>query len=87
MLNASRGDVLRKLGISTGDTRLDAFRHGLATTLADQSVPRTVLQRQLRYADVKTTLKVYAHGIPESQWNAMEDVSVQTPWLRYAKYF
>jgi integrase len=47
---------------------------GLATELAEASVPLTVLQNQLRHADVKTTLKVYAHVIPQSQRDAMENI-------------
>lgn len=66
--------VLRNLGISTTDTGLHAFRHGLATELAEQSVPITVLQSQLRHADVKTTLRVYSHVIPQTQRDAMERV-------------
>lgn len=68
--------ILRKLGISTANTGLHAFRHGLATELAEASVPRPVLQQQLRHADVKTTLRVYAHAIPESQRVAMENASL-----------
>ena len=66
--------LLRKLGI---DDRagLHAFRHGLATELAEASVPITVLQTQMRHADVKTTLRVYAHIIPQSQREAMERAS------------
>jgi integrase len=64
--------VLRKLGIPAAG--LHAFRHGLATELAEASVPLTVLQNQMRHADVKTTLKVYAHVIPQSQRDAMEKV-------------
>jgi integrase len=63
--------VLRQLGIPAV-AGLHAFRHGLATELAEASVPITVLQNQLRHADVKTTLKVYAHVIPQSQRDAME---------------
>jgi integrase len=63
--------VLRKLGIST-NAGLHAFRHGLATELAEASVPIPVLQQQMRHADVKTTLKVYAHVIPQTQRDAME---------------
>jgi len=70
--------VLRKLGISTVNTGLHAFRHGLATELVDASVPVTVLQNQLRHADVKTTLKIYAHVIPQSQRDAMENLSGQS---------
>ena len=58
--------VLRKLGIPTADAGLHAFRHGLSTELVEASVPLTVLQSQLRHADIKTTLKVYAHVIPQS---------------------
>ena len=68
--------VLRKLGIPDKDAGLHAFRHGLATELAGASVPLTVLQQQLRHADVKTTLRVYAHAIPESQRIAMEGVAL-----------
>ena len=68
--------LLRKLGIPDKDVGLHAFRHGLATELAEASVPLTVLQQQLRHADVKTTLRVYAHAIPESQRVAMERVSL-----------
>ena len=53
---------------------LHAFRHGLATELVDNSVPLTVLQNQLRHADVRTTLKIYAHLIPQSQRDAMEKI-------------
>jgi integrase len=70
--------VMRQLGI-TMKAGLHAFRHGLATELAEASVPITVLQSQLRHADVKTTLKVYAHVIPQSQRDAMERLgSVQS---------
>jgi len=68
--------ILRKLGIPGKGTGLHAFRHGLATELAEASVPLTVLQQQLRHADVKTTLRVYAHAIPESQRVAMEHASL-----------
>jgi integrase len=70
--------VLRKLGISTVNTGLHAFRHGLATELVDASVPVTVLQNQMRHADVKTTLKIYSHVIPQSQRDAMENLSGQS---------
>lgn len=68
--------ILRKLGIPEKNTGFHAFRHGLATELAEASVPITVLQQQMRHADVKTTLRVYAHVIPESQRVAMERASL-----------
>jgi integrase len=70
--------VLRKLGIPTKDAGLHAFRHGLATELADKNTPISVLQKQMRHADVRTTLEVYAHVIPQSQRDAMEAVSIGT---------
>lgn len=66
--------VLKELGIPLANTGLHAFRHGLATELAEASVPLTVLQNQLRHADVKTTLRVYSHVIPQTQRDAMEQV-------------
>jgi integrase len=66
--------VLRKLGIPSREVGLHAFRHGLATELAEASVPIPVLQGQMRHADVRTTLKIYAHALPESQRDAMEKV-------------
>jgi integrase len=66
--------VLKKLGIPAYNTGLHAFRHGLATELAEASVPLTVLQNQLCHADVKTTLRVYSHVIPQTQRDAMEQV-------------
>jgi integrase len=65
--------VLRKLGICT-KAGLHAFRHGLATELAEASVPITALQNQMRHADIRTTLKVYAHAIPQTQREAMEHI-------------
>ena len=55
---------------------LHAFRHGLATELAEASVPIPVLQTQMRHADVKTTLRIYTHIIPQSQRDAMERASM-----------
>lgn len=66
--------ILRKLEIPDKNAGLHCFRHGLATELAERSVPVTVLQQQLRHADVRTTLKVYAHVIPQSQRDAMESI-------------
>jgi integrase len=70
--------ILRKLGIPEKDAGLHCFRHGLATELAERSVPVTVLQQQMRHADVRTTLRVYAHAIPQSQRDAMESVGAHS---------
>jgi integrase len=80
--------ALRKLGIAPAG--LHAFRHGLATELSESCVPITVLQAQMRHADIKTTLKVYAHAIPQSQRDAMENIgqslrSINTLRFRQAK--
>jgi integrase len=32
----------------------------------------TVLQQQMRHADTKTTLQIYAHAIPQTQRDVME---------------
>jgi integrase len=66
--------VLRRLGIPDKDTGLHAFRHGLATQLVEASVPLSVLQKQLRHADVATTLRIYTHAISQSQRDAMENI-------------
>ena len=65
---------MKELGIPSQNTGLHAFRHGLATELAEAAVPLTVLQNQMRHADVKTTLRVYSHVIPQTQRDAMEQV-------------
>ncbi len=70
--------VLKKLGIPTLNAGLHAFRHGLATQLVEASVPLTVLQKQLRHSDVATTLRLYSHAIPQSQRDAMENVTLQS---------
>jgi integrase len=69
--------ILKKLGIPSYRVGLHAFRHGLATELADASVPLPVLQSQMRHADVKTTLRVYTHVVQDSQRQAMEQVASQ----------
>ncbi len=66
--------VLRMLKIPERNAGLHAFRHGLATELAETE-PITVLQTQMRHADVRTTLRVYAHIIPDSQRESMERIA------------
>jgi integrase len=70
--------VLKKLNIPTKFAGLHAFRHGLATELADKSTPIPVMQQQMRHADVRTTLRVYAHVILQTQRDAMEAISIGT---------
>ena len=64
--------ILAKLGIPSRNVGLHAFRHGLATELADASVPLPVLQSQMRHADVRTTLRTYSHVFQQSHRDAME---------------
>jgi integrase len=66
--------VLKKLGIPTTNVGLHAFRHGLATALVEASAPISVLQTQMRHADVATTLRIYTHVIQQSQRDAMETI-------------
>ena len=70
--------VLRKLGIPSANTGLHAFRHGLATELVESNAPLSVLQKQMRHADIATTLRIYTHAIPQSQRDAMEAVGLQS---------
>lgn len=62
--------ILGRLEIPEGNAGLHCFRHGLATGLAERSAPVTMLQQQMRHADLSTTLRVYAHAIPQSQRDA-----------------
>jgi integrase len=78
VVRAGLKPVLKKLGLPFHDVGLHAFRHGLATQLCEASVPVTVLQNQMRHADVSTTLKIYAHAIPQSQRDAIESVELQS---------
>jgi len=73
--------ILKRLNIPAKRTGLHAFRHGLATALVDEGAPFSVLQQQLRHADVKTTLRIYAHAIPASQREAMDRISIGTTQL------
>lgn len=70
--------VLRKLGIPAHDVGLHAFRHGLATELANTGTPVGTLQQQMRHADVRTTLEIYAHVLPDSQRHAVEGAAIST---------
>jgi integrase len=67
--------VLRKLGIPEAYAGLHAFRHGLATELVQRSTPLPDVQKQMRHADVRTTLKIYSHAIPATQRAAMESLA------------
>jgi integrase len=68
-----------KLPIPPAGIGLHAFRHGLATELVEQSAPITAVQKQMRHSDVKTTLKIYAHAIPQTHRDMMERVNLNVP--------
>jgi integrase len=68
--------VLTRLGIPTRFAGHHTFRHGLATELADRSTPIPMLQKQMRHADIRTTLKGICKRHP--QRDAMEAVSIGT---------
>jgi len=70
--------LLRKLGIPAREVGLHAFRHGLATELANAGTPLVTLQQQMRHADVGTTLRVYTHVLPDSQRQAVEGAAIST---------
>jgi integrase len=72
--------VLKKLGMRTADVGLHAFRHGLSTELANNSVPLPVLQQQMRHADVRTTLRVYSHVIQQTHRDEMEKLGGLPNW-------
>jgi hypothetical protein len=51
------------------------------TTASTQHPPvisPAMMQKQMRHADIRTTLRVYAHVIPQSQRDAMENISIGT---------
>jgi integrase len=70
--------VLKALKMPTKEVGLHAFRHGLATELADSSAPLPVLQQQMRHADIRTTLRVYAHVISKTHREFMESVGLRS---------
>jgi len=67
--------ILKKSGIPAHDVGLHAFRHGLATELANASVPLPVLQRRMRHADVHTTLRIYSHLVSDTHVDVMEKLA------------
>jgi integrase len=70
--------VLRKLDLPACEVGLHAFRHGLASELANSGCSLPTLQQQMRHGDVRTTLSVYAHVLPESQRQAVEGAAIST---------
>ena len=65
--------VQDKLGISHTGTH--AFRHAAASELLEEGAPLTVVQRQLRHGDAKTTLQKYGHVVGDSQRRAVNTLA------------
>lgn len=65
--------VQDKLGIP--DTGTHAFRHAAASELLEEGAPLTVVQRQLRHGDAKTTLQKYGHVVGDSQRRAVNTLA------------
>ena len=58
-------------------TGLHAFRHAAASELLEEGAPLTVVQRQLRHRDARTTLQKYGHVVGDSQRRAVETLAAK----------
>jgi integrase len=58
-------------------TGLHAFRHAAASELLEEGAPLTVVQRQLRHRDARTTLQKYGHVVGDSQRKAVETLAAK----------
>jgi len=58
-------------------TGLHAFRHAAASELLEEGAPLTVVQRQLRHRDARTTLQNYGHVVGDSQRKAVETLAAK----------
>ena len=56
-------------------TGTHAFRHAAASELLEEGAPLTVVQRQLRHCDAKTTLQKYGHVVGDSQRRAVNSLA------------
>jgi integrase len=56
-------------------TGLHAFRHAAASELLEGGAPLTVVQRQLRHRDARTTLQKYGHVVGDSQRRAVHTLA------------
>jgi len=65
--------VQDQLGIPHTGTH--AFRHAAASELLEEGAPLTVVQRQLRHRDAKTTLQKYGHVVGDSQRRAINTLA------------
>jgi len=58
-------------------TGLHAFRHAAASELLEEGAPLTVVQRQLRHRDARTTLQKYGHVVGDSQRRAVDALAAK----------
>jgi len=65
--------VLRQLQIESAG--LHAFRHAAASELIEEGVPLSVVQRQLRHRDARTTLQKYGHVVGDAQRRAVDTLA------------
>jgi integrase len=65
--------VQKALGIEC--TGLHAFRHAAASELLEEGAPLTVVQRQMRHRDARTTLQKYGHVVGDAQRRAVDTLA------------
>ena len=65
--------VLKELQIESAG--LHAFRHAAAGELLEEGVPLSVVQRQLRHRDARTTLQKYGHVVGDAQRRAVNTLA------------
>jgi integrase len=65
--------VQKALGIPR--TGLHAFRHGAASEMIEDGAPLTVVQRQMRHRDARTTLQKYGHVVGDAQRRAVDTLA------------
>ncbi len=62
-------------GLGIERTGFHAFRHAAASEMLEQGAPLTVVQRQLRHKDARTTLQKYGHVVGDSQRRAVDSLA------------
>jgi integrase len=65
--------VLERLKIKNAG--LHAFRHAAASELLEEGAPLSVVQRQLRHRDARTTLQKYGHVVGDAQRRAVNTLA------------
>jgi len=67
--------ALRMLATECRLCRRRHSRHAAASELLEQGAPLTVVQRQLRHRDARTTLQKYGHVVGDAQRRAVETLA------------